>query len=45
MSSTNIVRKLKILYFNMKNKEIKNLKNGKKKWPDTDIYTYYSKPW
>ena len=25
----------------MKNKGIKNLKNGEKKWPDIGIYTYY----
>ena len=30
MSSTNSVRKLHILYFSMKNKKIKNLKNGEK---------------
>ena len=32
MSSVNSVRK---------NEEIKNLKSGEKKWPDTGIYTYY----
>ena len=42
MSSINSVRKLQILYFSKKNKKIKNLKNGEKKWPDTDIYTYYT---
>ena len=42
MSSINSVRKLQILYFNMKNKKIKNLKNGEKKWLDIGIYTYYS---
>ena len=41
MSIINSVRKLQILYFSMKNKEIKNLKNGKKKWPNIGIYTYY----
>ena len=30
MSSINNVRKLQILYFSMKKKEIKNLKNSKK---------------
>ena len=48
MSSINSVRKLEItklqLYFSMKNKKIKNLKNGEKKWPDIGIYTYYSRP-
>ena len=48
MSSINSVRKLQItklqLYFNMKNKKIKNLKNGEKRWPDIGIYTYYSCP-
>ena len=34
MSSINSVRKLQILYFSMKNKEIKNLKNGEKSVPD-----------
>ena len=34
MSSINSVRKLQILYFSKKNKKIKNLKNGEKKWPD-----------
>ena len=42
MSSINSVRKLQILYFSKKNKKIKNLKNGEKKWPDISIYTYYS---
>ena len=41
MCSINNVRKLQILYFSMKNKKIKNLKSGEKKWPDTGIYTYY----
>ena len=31
-----------MLYFSKKNKEIKNLKNGGKKWPRTPIYKYYS---
>ena len=35
-------KKLQILYFSMKNKKIKNLKNGEKKWLDIGIYTYYS---
>ena len=30
MSSINSARKLQVLYFSMKNKKIKNLKNGKK---------------
>ena len=30
MSSTNTVRKLQVLYFSRKNKEMKNLKNGEK---------------
>ena len=34
MSSINIVRTLKILYFSKKNKKIKNLKNGKKSGPE-----------
>ena len=38
MSSINSVRKLQILYY----KEIRNLKNVEKKWPDTDIYIYSS---
>ena len=42
MSSINSVRKLQILYFSKKNKKIKNLKNGEKKWPNIGIYTYYS---
>ena len=37
MSSINSVRKLQILYFSMKNQDIKNLKNGEKKWLDTGI--------
>ena len=41
MSSLNSVRKLQILYFSKKNKKNKNLKNGRKKWPDIGIYTYY----
>ena len=41
MSSINSTRKLQILYISMKNKKIKNVKNGEKKWPDTGIYTYY----
>ena len=41
MSKINSVRKLQILYFSMKNKEIKKLKNGEKKWSDIGIYTYY----
>ena len=41
MSSINSVRKLQILYFSMKNKEIKNLQNGEKKWSDIGVYTYY----
>ena len=41
MSSINSVRKLQILYFSKKNKKIKNLKNGEKKWPDISIDTYY----
>ena len=32
MSSINSVRNLQILYFSKKNKEIKNLKNGEKKY-------------
>ena len=42
MSSINNVRNLQILYFSKKNKEIKNLKIGEKKWPDIGIHTYYS---
>ena len=42
MSSINSARKLQILYFSKKNKKIKNLKNGEKKWPNISIYTYYS---
>ena len=41
MSSINSVTKLQIPYFSMKNKEIKNLQNGEKKWPNIGIYTYY----
>ena len=41
MSSINSVRNLQIFYFSKKNKEIKNLKTGEKKWPDIGIYTYY----
>ena len=41
MSSINGVEKLQVLYFSQKNKEIKNLKNGERKWPRTHIYTYY----
>ena len=40
MSSINSVRKLQILYFSKKNKKVKNLKNGEKKWPNIGIYTY-----
>ena len=32
----------KYFIFSTKNKEIKNLKNGQKKWLDTGIYIYYS---
>ena len=42
MSSINSVRKLQILYFSKKNKKIKNLKNGEKKWPDIGIYTIHT---
>ena len=42
MISINSVRKLQMLYFSKKNKKIKNLKNGEKKWSDIGIYTYYS---
>ena len=42
MSSINNAKKLQILYFSMKNKKIKNLKNSEKKWLDISIYTYYS---
>ena len=31
MSSINSIRKLQILYISMKNKKIKNIKNGEKK--------------
>ena len=41
MSSINSVTKLQIPYFSMKNKEIKNLQNGEKKWPNIGISTYY----
>ena len=41
MSSINSVRKLQILSFSKKNKKIKNLKNGEKKWPDIDIHRYF----
>ena len=41
MSNINSLRKLRILYFSKKNKKIKNLKNGEKKWPNIGIYTYY----
>ena len=44
MRGINSIRKLQILYFSKKNKKIKNLKNGEKKWPDIGIYTYYSYP-
>ena len=43
MSSINSVRKLQILYFSIKNRKFKNLKNGEKKWPNIGIYTYYLK--
>ena len=33
MSSINSARKLQVLYFSMKNKKIKNLKNGEKSSP------------
>ena len=45
MSSINSARKLQILYFSMKNKEINNLKNGEKKWADIGIYRYYFWQW
>ena len=45
MSSINNVRNLRILYFSKKNKKIKNLKNGEKKWPDIGSYTYYQSMW
>ena len=41
MSSINRIRKLQILYFSKKNKKIKNLENGEKKWSDIGIYTYF----
>ena len=34
-------KKITNTIFSKKNKKIKNLKNGKKKWPDIGIYTYY----
>ena len=40
MSSVNSVRKLLVLSFRKKNKEIKNLKNREKSGPEP--YTYYS---
>ena len=33
MTSINRVRKLQLLYFSRKNKEMKNLKNGEIFWP------------
>ena len=42
MSGINNVRNLQILYFSKKNKEIKNLKIEKKKWPDIGSYTCHS---
>ena len=41
MSSINGVRKLQILYFSKKNKEIKKLKKDEKKCANTPRYTYY----
>ena len=41
MSSINSIRKLQILSFSKKNKKIKNLENGEKKWSDIGIYTYF----
>ena len=41
MSSINSVRNLQILYFSKKNKKIKNLKNGEKKWRGISISIYY----
>ena len=41
MISINSVRNLQILYLSRKNKEIKKLENGRKKWSQTPIYTYY----
>ena len=38
MSTINSVRKLQILYFSKKNKEIKNLKNGEKVGPLRHLY-------
>ena len=38
MSTINSVRKLQILYFSKKNKEIKNLKNGEKVDPLQHLY-------
>ena len=43
MSSINSVRNLQILCFSIKNKKIKNLKNGEKKWPDIYIFFICSK--
>ena len=37
MSSINSVRNLQILCFSIKNKKIKNLKNGEKKWPIVNV--------
>ena len=37
MSSINNVRDLRILCFSKKNKNIRNLKNGEKKWPDMAV--------
>ena len=42
MSSINHVRNLRILSFSKKKKNIRNLKNGEKKWPDMGSYKYYS---
>ena len=38
MSTINSVRKLQILYFSKKNKEIKNLKNDEKMGPLRHLY-------
>ena len=43
MSSINSLRKLQMLYFSIKNKEIKKLKNGEKQRLDTGIYIYYQR--
>ena len=43
MSSINSVRNLQILCFSIKNKKIKNLKNGEKKWPNIYIFFICSK--